>query len=273
MKETNTFAQKRIETQRSQNDQTLNNEVERGKIAQERLRTNQEKQLTDVRERGESKIAISQEQNEKKLTRSNTEAESRYEKQQQQWDSKEKNLNTQYSQRVMQNKKAYEKELKTQNEHFQSTYQKNNAANRESLDIQEDMYTKELANTRQQFVKEAGKYSAKEKDPFYKVENRGSVLHETPNFYVLRAFVPEHEKDNVRVTIQNDKAMVSGQRSFKDNIADDTKKVSSSSYQTFREEFAFEKPIISEGMTREREGDFVVYTIPKGMATGFSRKA
>jgi HSP20 family molecular chaperone IbpA len=173
----------------------------------------------------------------------------------------------------MQNKKAYEKELKNQNDHFQSTYAKNNAANRESLTIQDEIYAKELAATRAEFVKEAGKYEKKENDPFYKVENRGSVLQESSNFYVLRAFVPEHEKDAVRVNIQKDKAIVAGQRAFKDKVENENKNVSSSSFQTFREEFNFEKPIIAEGMTREREGDFVVYTIPKGSATGFNRKA
>ncbi len=69
----------------------------------------------------------------------------------------------------------------------------------------------------------------------------------------------------MKVTIQNDRALVAGQRSFKDKQEQEDKVVSSSNFQTFREEFPFEKPVIIEGLTRERQGDWVEYRIPKGM--------
>jgi HSP20 family molecular chaperone IbpA len=170
-------------------------------------------------------------------------------------------------------KEAHEDELKNQHQRFQSVYQKNENAQRDSLNIQKVRYVKELNETRKDFVKAANKYENKEADPFYKVEDRGSYLRENPDFYVLRAYVPEHEKDVVKVTIQNDKATISGQRSFKDRLEDDGKIVSSANFQTFREEFPFEKPVITEGMTRERQGDWVVYQIPKGLANRLNRKA
>jgi len=34
-------------------------------------------------------------------------------------------------------------------------------------------------------------------------------------------------------------------------------------YQSFREEFKFDRPVSGEGMTRERIGDFIRFTIPK----------
>lgn len=36
-----------------------------------------------------------------------------------------------------------------------------------------------------------------------------------------------------------------------------------SNYQSFREEFKFARPIIVDGMTRERDGDYVRFSIPK----------
>lgn len=36
-----------------------------------------------------------------------------------------------------------------------------------------------------------------------------------------------------------------------------------SNYQSFREEFKFAKPVIVDGMTRERVGDYVRFSIPK----------
>jgi HSP20 family molecular chaperone IbpA len=80
---------------------------------------------------------------------------------------------------------------------------------------------------------------------------------------VIEAYVPEHEKDNIKVVVKDDSASISGKRAFKDEIEDDSRKLSTSSYQTFREEFAFEKPVITEGMTRERNGDYVTFWVPK----------
>lgn len=99
-------------------------------------------------------------------------------------------------------------------------------------------------------------------------------MSENSDFYILRAYVPEHEKDSVKVSIQKDRATISGQRSFKDKIEDEGKIVSSSNYQSFREDFPFETPVMTEGMTRERSGDWVEFKIPK-FSTGprFSRKA
>lgn len=75
--------------------------------------------------------------------------------------------------------------------------------------------------------------------------------------------MPQHEKDAIKVIIEKDKAIVQGQRSFKDQFKDDEKTISSQKYQTFREEFGFDKPVIMEGVGRERSGDYIIFTIPK----------
>lgn len=100
-------------------------------------------------------------------------------------------------------------------------------------------------------------------DEFYKVQNRGSRVVEKQNNYVIEAYAPAHEKENIQVSIHRDKAIVSGKRKFGDSIEDGDKKMSTSNFQTFREEFKFSRPVSSEGMTRERNGDYVRFTIPK----------
>ncbi|MNL23618.1 hypothetical protein D3C87_1450130 [compost metagenome] len=139
----------------------------------------------------------------------------------------------------------------------------------------DQQYVKQLAETKKDFVVKNSNYAQREKDPFYKVNDRGSTVSESPNFYYLRAYVPEHEKDNVKVSIQRDHAVVSGQRSFKDKIEDNEKTVSSTSYQTFREDFPFDTPVMTEGMTRQRNGDWVEFKIPKNNSQGsrYSKKA
>ena len=106
-------------------------------------------------------------------------------------------------------------------------------------------------------------YDTKETDDFYRVQNRGSRLSEGPGYYIIEAYAPEHEKDNLRVSIQRGKAIVSGQRKFSDEAKDGNKNMRTSNYQSFREEFKFDRPVSGEGMTRERIGDFVRFSIPK----------
>lgn len=106
-------------------------------------------------------------------------------------------------------------------------------------------------------------YQTVDTDDFYRVQNRGSRLSEGPGYYVIEAYAPEHEKDNLRVSIQRNKAVISGQRKFSDEAADGDKNMRTSNYQSFREEFAFDRPVSGQGMTRERIGDFVRFSIPK----------
>lgn len=267
------FGEKRVDQQRQANDLTLKNEIDRGRDVTEKMRTRNEKEVTELRLRGDGMVAEEKQRTNDQIQRVDDAGKSKQEKVEKNWATREERVNKIYAQKIQENKKANEDQLRSQSNHFQSLYAKNDAAQRESLDIQSQQYLRQLNETRKDFVKASEKYADKASDPFYKVEDRGSRISESSNFYILKAFVPEHEKDAVKVVIQNDKATVSGQRSFKDKVEEDGKVTSSSSYQTFREEFPFDKPVITEGMTRERQGDWVVYQIPKGSPTRFDRKA
>ncbi len=106
-------------------------------------------------------------------------------------------------------------------------------------------------------------YETKETDRFYKVQDRGSRLSDTGNTYVIEAYAPEHEQNNLRVSVQKNKAVISGQRKHADQVDEGNKKISTNNFQTFREEFKFDRPVSHEGMTRERIGDYVRFSIPK----------
>lgn len=54
-----------------------------------------------------------------------------------------------------------------------------------------------------------------------------------------------------------------GQRKFSDEAQDTYKKIQTNNFQSFREEFKFNEPISLAGITRERDGDFIKFTIPK----------
>lgn len=104
---------------------------------------------------------------------------------------------------------------------------------------------------------------AKENDTFYKVQDRGSKLSNESDKYVIEAYAPPGEQDNLRVSVQANKAVISGQRKHSGELEQGSKKITTHNYQTFREEFKFDRPVSNDGMTRERIGDFIRFSIPK----------
>lgn len=223
---------------------------------------NLQKKYDELNSENQNELIKEQASHDQKVQKLEKDSAQRYEKNKMAWVHTEQRLNDEYSSRLDNNKRSYEKELKNQNEHFQSTFKNNEAAQNKSLQTQNEKYEKQIKESARKFLVATEAYKNKEDDPFYKVQDRGSTLLDRGNYYVLKAYVPEHEKDAVKVIIEKDKAIVSGERSFKDKIKDDEKTVSTNSFQTFREEFPFEKAVLTEGMTRERDGDYVVYRIP-----------
>ena len=248
-----------------QNQTEMDHEKIRGKEALSQVRENNEKDLRNTTDFGEKKITEAKIQNEKKEARLEADSKREFEKKNKQWEVRKDRQDTEYRNLITTNKGEYEKQMTQQRQHFESTYQKNDVNNRLSLQIQSQNHAKALAEEFRQFLKQSSKYDGKEKDPFYKVIDRGSELSEDRHFYVLRAYVPEHEKDNINVIIHKDKASINTQRKFNESFTDPDsgKKLSTHSNQSLREEFPFEVPIISEGVARERSGDYIFITIPK----------
>ena len=179
------------------------------------------------------------------------------------FEARKKDLDDAYQNQFKTQVDAHQKNLKHQNETFQSVYSKNNDAQRESLNIQKENYNRELNTLKSGISKKIDHYQQRADDPFYKVEDRGTEVNETSDAYILRTFVPNHEKENVKVKVLNDKAVVAGTRAFKDKVENEDHKISTNSYQTFREEIPFEVPVSTESVVQQREGDFLKVIIPK----------
>lgn len=136
----------------------------------------------------------------------------------------------------------------------------------EDYAVSEDTLEKELPVEEEvgaALPEETGVYGMETDDNFYKVQDRGNNVSEDAFGYYIDAYAPEGEKDSVRVSISNDKAIISGSRKAQNELQQFDKKITTNNYQTFREEFKFAQPVISEGMTREREGDYIRFFIPK----------
>jgi HSP20 family molecular chaperone IbpA len=261
----------RIADLNKQSEDEIKREIEQGNQQKDEVRHNNQENLAKIQKTGEETLFAEKKGQENRHMRLDKEYQKRFDRQQRQWMSREASLNHDFSAKLENTKEAYDDQLKTQDAHFKSKYSKNDSAERTALGIQENNYNKQLNLEKQKFLREATKYDGKEQDPFYKVQDRGSRMSETPYSYVIEAYVPEHEKDAVKVTVEKGRATVQGQRAFKDKFDTDEKKVSTATYQSFREEFPFDKPVATEGMTRERDGDYMVITVPK--IQNISRKA
>ena len=105
--------------------------------------------------------------------------------------------------------------------------------------------------------------TARADDEFYHVKDRGNTLTEDMRGYYIDAYAPEHEKAGVRVSITHDKAVISGSRKAQNEEESAKGKMVTNNFQSFREEFKFSSPVAANGMTRERDGDYIRFFIPK----------
>ena len=264
VKKTQSRQESNLNQIRANNEDVIKGERYRGQEAEKELREDIAKRYERVDKLGEQKISDKKTSIETKEKKLDTEYQKNLADQKANYENREKRLQTEYNQRYMDKKQANEDSMRSQQRGFDSIYQKNETNNKVSLQIQARNYAKALAQQHRDFMTQSSKYSGKEDDPFYKVQDRGSELSEDRHFYVLKAYVPEHEKENVQVIIQKDRASVATQRQFNEKLSDDSgKKIETNSAQTLREEFSFDTPIITEGIARERSGDYVFVTIPK----------
>lgn len=254
----------RLENLRQETDSAQKRELERGRNQMTKLRAENEREDINARKRTQQEIQDRELHAKAKINRLENESSTEFEKKKTVWQDRENRLDKEYQNKIGERQEAYQSRLKQQKQHFDSIYEKNDDANRRALGIQNLNAAKASNQMKKEFLRDSDKYAGKADDPFYKVQDRGSRISETPYEYVIEAYAPEHEKDNVRVVINKDKATIQGQRSFSDKFeAEDGKRMSSSAYQTFREEFPFEGPVITEGMSRERDGDWIRITVPK----------
>ncbi|HRO66588.1 MAG TPA: hypothetical protein PL182_03380 [Pseudobdellovibrionaceae bacterium] len=261
----------RIENLRRETESSQNRELEKGRDQMAKLRAENERTDLNARKKTQQEIEDRELRAKAKIDRLENESAVEFRKKKSAWNDREERLDKEYQNKIGERQGAYQDRLKQQKQHFDSIYQKNDEAHRRALSLQSTNAAKESNQLKKEFLRDTEKYAGKEDDPFYKVQDRGSRISENSYEYVIEAYAPEHEKDNIRVVVDKDKATIQGQRAFSDKFeAEDGKRVSSSSYQTFREEFPFEGPVVAEGMSRERDGDWIRITVPK--LTRFSIK-
>ena len=107
------------------------------------------------------------------------------------------------------------------------------------------------------------RYASQKTDPFYQLHRFDSDLQETPDTYVLKVKVPDHERKNLRIQATGQDIQLIGIRTSDQELNQDGRILSSRSHQTISEKFNLPTPFDARAIQREETGDFVQFTLPK----------
>jgi HSP20 family molecular chaperone IbpA len=107
------------------------------------------------------------------------------------------------------------------------------------------------------------RYDSQKSDPFYQLQRFDSELHETPDAYVLKVKVPDHERKNLRVQATGQDIQLIGIRTSDQEVNTEGRILSSRSHQTISEKISLENPFDVRAIQREDQGEFVQFTVPK----------
>ena len=160
-------------------------------------------------------------------------------------------------------KEAFLKSMKQEKTHFDESFQMNQKVHQKVMSAQERLFEKDKLIHQNQNTEAISQFNHYQEDPFYKVKAANASLSEHSGQYVFEAEVPAHEVKNIKVTVLKDRIVLSGERAFADEVAQGPHKVSAHNYQTFREEFKLDKPILEKHVQHEYANGIYRVTIPK----------
>ncbi|MES2963359.1 MAG: Hsp20 family protein, partial [Bdellovibrionota bacterium] len=155
-------------------------------------------------------------------------------------------------------------ELKEQRTDFAQKYDKEGQTFKDSLTNQKQTYLKELYKQKRELDARAGLQSSRKDDPFYQTKGFDAALEETDNAYRLTAKVAPYEKDTVSIKVKDDKVTLSAKRGFEDRVEDKGVRVSTNTFQTYRQEFQLGAPADAKGVSKfVHEDGTINVIIPK----------
>lgn len=163
-------------------------------------------------------------------------------------------------------------ELKNQTKEFKERYDISDKTYKSSLHNQKETALRELYRQKLRFDEKAQLESDRSTDSFYRLKTFDARLEEEPTAYRLNAKVPAHEKDTVDVIIKDNKITLSAKRAYQDTYkGDDGDRTSTSTYQTYRQDFKLDVPVAAEKSYRKIGDDgSIVIIAPK---KGYDKKA
>ncbi len=254
-----------INVQKKTTQTKLESESLRGTQNLEKVRGGYDKEIKKVNHRGKKEVALQNKLNavrSKKLADHHTASLA----EQKQLQTKELMVSKkQHEAKLSHNQKAYDKALYSQRSEFKESYKSNESLNLASLKQQKRSFLNAIKKQRLADMKTFGKYTDAAADPFYRHKDLNAKLVDSPNYYTIKVAVPEHEKDNLEILIQDQEVTVQGTRSFNENLnsGDNSRQFSSNSYETFREIISLDEPVVEKAVKKSYANGTLEIRVPK----------
>ncbi len=161
------------------------------------------------------------------------------------------------------NQMFYRQGLAGQKQEFDESFVRNQEFSQQALDSQYGRLVNQLEEQKKDTLQHVGKYSDKRSDPFYNLQAPSTRFREEGGYYIIETEAPEHEKDNIDIRVKADKVIVSGKRAFEDDVKAADRRISTNSYQTFREEIPLAKPVVEKLAEKTYANGILRVKIPK----------
>ncbi len=147
---------------------------------------------------------------------------------------------------------------------FEKEYQNTVSTHQATLDRLNRDASRELNQLKTDTAQKLSAYSSRQNDPFYKLVDLGAALEEDDHGFVLRASIPEHERERLNVNVQGDRLILSGYRRNEEKLdLGPGRAQTTASYQAYTESFPLPWPVDARGMSKEFDGDQLVVRLPK----------
>lgn len=149
-------------------------------------------------------------------------------------------------------------------EHYEDLYQSTQKTQAESLDRLNRATQSQLEQARISSSHRLNAFNQRNEDPFYRAITLGLQVQDTPDAFIVRAPIPEHEKDRIQLNVRGNELIVSGKRKNEEKLTTESgNTVTTSSYQAYSEAVPLDWPIDPRGITRSFEGGVLSIRLPK----------
>ncbi len=172
-------------------------------------------------------------------------------------------LDQRFKTEAQRNSGFYKEALLSRQKEYENAQNKSLEAFSAHIQLEKENMVKSLEKEKREALDTVGKYRNQQNDPFYRLNKATAQVSETDTHYFIKAEVPEHEKDNVKLFVHDDKAVIQGHRKFQDEINEPEGRLNTSNYQTFRQEIPLERPVHEKLVKRTWENGILTLKIPK----------
>lgn len=123
---------------------------------------------------------------------------------------------------------------------------------------------RQLSALNEAHAKTVAAHAERASDAFYRIQKLNATVDNGETECVVRVRAPEHEKDGIRLTLQQDGLCLTGSRRYEDRMkTDDGRKVSTNAFQSYSETFPVSGKLEMKRMSRNYENGEIVFRIPK----------